>query len=50
MDDKIKDILKDIIRHGDSEASDVNAAVKSLMEIEQREREDKLRHELFGID
>lgn len=49
MDENIKDILKDIIEDGESEASDVNAAVKNLMEIEQRERENKLRHELFGI-
>lgn len=49
MDDNIRDILKDIATSKDSEASDVNAAVKNLMELEQRERENALRLELFGI-
>ena len=49
LDESIKDILKDIISDKNSEASDVNAAVKNLMEIEQREREAALRKELFGI-
>lgn len=49
LDESIKDILKDIISDKKSEASEVNAAVKNLMEIEQREREAALRKELFGI-
>lgn len=49
LDESIKDILKDIISDKESEASEVNAAVKNLMEIEQREREAALRKELFGI-
>lgn len=49
LDESIKDILKDIINDKNSEASEVNAAVKNLMEIEQREREAALRKELFGI-
>lgn len=49
LDESIKDILKDIINDKKSEASEVNAAVKNLMEIEQREREAALRKELFGI-
>ena len=49
MDDNIKDILKNIATNEKSEASDVNAAVKNLMELEQRERENALRLELFGI-
>lgn len=49
MDESIKDILRDVISDKESEASEVNAAVKNLMEIEQREREAALRKELFGI-
>lgn len=49
LDESIKDILRNIINDKDSEASEVNAAVKNLMEIEQREREAALRKELFGI-
>ena len=49
LDESIKDILKNIISDKESEASEVNAAVKNLMEIEQREREAVLRKELFGI-
>lgn len=49
LDESIKGILKDIISDKESEASEVNAAVKNLMEIEQREREAALRKELFGI-
>lgn len=49
MDENIKDILKDIITDNESEASDVNAAVKTLMELEQKEREDRVLKELFGV-